>query len=57
MGSVSPQMAGASSWSRMVQGNIDAPRQYSQILEIEGNESCKEWIYGGVNACHSMTVL
>jgi hypothetical protein len=57
VGSVSPQMAGASSWSRIVQGNADASCQYTQILAIEGCESCKEWIYGRVNAGCSMTVL
>jgi len=42
-------MAGASSWSSMVQGNVDAPCPYSQTLEIYGSESCKEWLCGGVN--------
>lgn len=47
-------MAGASSWSSMVQGNVDASCPYSQIY---GSESCKEWLYGGVNDHHSLTVL
>ena len=57
MGSVSPQMASASSWSGTVQGNVDASYKYSHILESQGIESCKEWTSGGVNACHLMTVL
>jgi hypothetical protein len=50
-------MAGASSWSSMVQGNVDAPYPYSQTLEIYGSESCKEWLCGGVNDYRPLTVL
>jgi len=52
-GELSPQKAGASSWSSMVQGN-DAPCPYSQIY---GSESCKEWLCGGVNDYHLLAVL
>jgi len=45
-------MAGASSWSSMVQGNVDAPCPYSQTLEIYGSESCKEWLCGGVTVLY-----
>jgi len=50
-------MAGASYWSSMVQGNVDAPCPYSQTMEIYGSESCKEWLCGGVNDYHTLTVL